>query len=175
MAGKGAGPEDDMGRIAPWACGISLTIGWTGCADDDWQALQGAPPDVLEQPTSGTYEGWMEVQMRAYGGPVRVAREHCSVPFVASVDPVEVDWFVGEGPGCDLGPRAGEVDFTFVPPAGTAYEGAIDGRLDGLGGRWDGWFHGDDALYMEAAGERDEGAGRLAWVVFVDAVRVARP
>jgi len=138
----------------------------------DWQVLNGAPDNIAPEPMAGRYEGTMDVEVRAYGGPVRLARQTCSVAFVGTVDPDAPGWFEADARDCDLGKHAGEVDFGFALPEDTPYQSAIGGSLEGLEGHWDGWFHHDDELYVESAGVGYDRGGRAEFLVFVDAARV---
>jgi hypothetical protein len=141
-------------------------------ADQDWMVLEGPPEDVLREPTPGMYEGALFLDVKAYAGPVKAAERDCTVPFTARVSPDAIQWFVGKGYDCNLGKQVGVLEVTLVTDVGDAYTGAANGKLGGLDGYWDGWFYDDDLLYAEAAGESQEGPGRIEYMIVADAVRV---
>lgn len=144
----------------------------TACTDADWQVLQGPPDDVLATPRAGVYEGQLDLQVRAFGGPLKVADRACTVDFVVEVQPQRPQWFVGRAEGCDLGEKVGAFDLVLANEAGALFQGATGGPLQGLDGGWEGWFHGDDAFYGESAGTSLSGPGRLEFLVTADATRV---
>ena len=156
-----------------WAAlGVGALSMLGACEPEEWRELKGAPDQVVDVPAPGLYEGTMDVEVRAFGGPVRVAREDCIVRFTADVDPRENRWFVAEALGCDLGPKAGVVDFYFSLPTDTPYVGTMSGPLDGAEGRWNGWFHHETSLYIESMGEAYDQGGHAEFLVFINAVRV---
>lgn len=156
----------------PFRC-LPLFLLAAACTDADWQALKGAPDDVIATPTAGIYAGQLDLQVRAYGGPLKVAERSCVVDFEVEVHPQRTQWFLGRSAPCELGDKVGTYALTLPSREGALFQGATGGPLEGLDGDWAGWFHGDDLLYAESAGESASGPGQLAYVLTVDAVRVA--
>ena len=141
--------------------GLAGLLMCSGCGD--WNELMGAPSDVSDEVTEGTYEGELTIEIRVFAGPVRVKHLTCGQP---------LDLLVGEKRDDAVHAEVACEDFDAVLEGTLMDDMSIDGTLsvDGMELDWDGWFYDPQAVYGEAAGELNESGLRIEYVMYVDAV-----
>ncbi len=139
---------------------LALSILLVGCS---WQQPVGAPTGLAPNAPDGTYEGEVELELRAFAGPVRVKREVCTTTFVVEVD--TLDGVRGTGT-CVL--DGDDIDLVLLGEIrGMPFVGG-DLESDNFEGGWEGWFYDDDRLYGETVGETMTDSVRIEWFGWFD-------
>jgi hypothetical protein len=142
-------------------------LGLIGCHEFD--DLTGAPDDLATHIGDGIYTGPLELEMRAYLGPVMVKQGYCDTDIRIKVRSYAKHFLRGDV-NCDMD-SLGEVS---VDVTGDLHEmptviGEV--KADDMEIGWNGWFYGHDLLYGETSGETFEGNLRIEYWGYFDLQR----
>lgn len=142
-----------------------LVIALVAASGCNWQQPLGAPANLAPDAPSGTYRGTLELDVRAFFGPLRLKRQTCTQPFELLVDTEEG---VAGNVVCDF-EEFGELDIWLLGEIRGMPE--VGGDLDTpeFKGGWDGWFYNDEQVYGETVGEAMTPQGlRVEWFGYFD-------
>ncbi len=150
---------------------LVLSVVFSACTPwVEFPEVQG--PGDVQLVTPGRYSGEATLEVRAFAGPVQVAREVCITPVIVSVDPDAESLIQGEL-SCTF-EDFGEVNADIVGDE----DGAIPllaGELvaSQLSAEWDGWFIDERYFYAELVGEQPHEGMELRFRGFMEADRFA--
>ena len=145
-----------------------LTLVVAAC---NWQEPMAPPNDLAPDAPDGVYRGGLELEVRAFVGPLRVKRETCSQPFELTVD---TESGVSGRVVCDLG-SAGILEVMLLGDINSMPWVGGDLETPEFSGAWEGWFYDEDRAYGETIGEAETDQGiRVEWFGFFDARHVSQ-